>query len=554
MAFVALTFVVVPQPAAADGFDTQRFHPMPDQTVNFFSTASAEVPEHLDWTASLMLNYGHNPVVWRNEQGERIDRLVGHQAVSHLLLSAGLVDWFEVGLDIPLIVSQSGSKVSGIGFKTDQAGFGIGDIHFVPKAQIFNTRRETGGNGMALSVLLDLYLPSGNSDRLQGGDFRAGPRIALDAVVEEIHFGANLGYRYRSAAQIGNAEVRDTLGWNVAAAIPVTDDFRATGEVFGRLTPAAEQTRRRESPTEFLLGGKYRHDDLFFSAGAGAGLVNGYGTPDWRMFASVGWSPFEAEPPPTPQPEPQCRAETIDTDCASAPDPVCKEGVLETFAVACEDGDCAFPSTERPCPEGTHCGQRDGVADCVPIPECTVDADCTDEPHAHCEDGVLTTYTGVCTAEECHYEPQETFCPDDHECGLKDGRPGCVPEPERVEVDEEEERIEIDDVIHFAVDSADIEERSHSLLDEIAHVLRTNDHLELVRIEGHTDDTGARQYNLDLSERRAEAVRSYLIDAGIDPDRLVAAGKGPDEPIADNDTPAGREQNRRVEFHIEQRD
>ena len=65
---------------------------------------------------------------------------------------------------------------------------------------------------------------------------------------------------------------------------------------------------------------------------------------------------------------------------------------------------------------------------------------------------------------------------------------------------------------------------------------------------GYTDATGSRQVNERLSLRRAEAVRAFLVSAGVPADRLTARGYGPADPVASNATPAGRELNRRVEF------
>lgn len=72
-----------------------------------------------------------------------------------------------------------------------------------------------------------------------------------------------------------------------------------------------------------------------------------------------------------------------------------------------------------------------------------------------------------------------------------------------------------------------------------------------VLIEGHTDDVGTSDYNQDLSLRRADAVRSWLTESGIDGQRLSAVGKGESQAVADNDTPTGRQMNRRVEVIIE---
>ena len=82
-------------------------------------------------------------------------------------------------------------------------------------------------------------------------------------------------------------------------------------------------------------------------------------------------------------------------------------------------------------------------------------------------------------------------------------------------------------------------------------MLRNASAVRRVRIEGHTDSRGSDEHNLDLSERRAAAVREYLIgEGGIAPERLESQGFGETVPIADNDDSDGRAVNRRVEFVI----
>lgn len=71
-----------------------------------------------------------------------------------------------------------------------------------------------------------------------------------------------------------------------------------------------------------------------------------------------------------------------------------------------------------------------------------------------------------------------------------------------------------------------------------------------IAIEGHTDSVGSEEYNLGLSQRRADAVKSYLVNQGVNAMRITTAGKGEDVPVADNNTAAGRQQNRRVEVII----
>ena len=85
-------------------------------------------------------------------------------------------------------------------------------------------------------------------------------------------------------------------------------------------------------------------------------------------------------------------------------------------------------------------------------------------------------------------------------------------------------------------------------LREVARVLTVHPEIERMRVEGHTDDRSTEQYNLNLSQRRAEAVVDFLVEQGVARERLVAQGIGEGQPIADNKTASGRSKNRRVEF------
>jgi outer membrane protein OmpA-like peptidoglycan-associated protein len=101
----------------------------------------------------------------------------------------------------------------------------------------------------------------------------------------------------------------------------------------------------------------------------------------------------------------------------------------------------------------------------------------------------------------------------------------------------------------FDVDRAELKPGAEQHLLRLAAFLQDNPERSIV-IEGHTDSTGSPEYNLDLSQRRADSVRRFVQAQGIGPERIVTRGYGLAYPIASNDTAAGRQQNRRVEIVI----
>ncbi|MED5432371.1 MAG: OmpA family protein [Pseudomonadota bacterium] len=104
----------------------------------------------------------------------------------------------------------------------------------------------------------------------------------------------------------------------------------------------------------------------------------------------------------------------------------------------------------------------------------------------------------------------------------------------------------------FEFDSAALKNEGKAQLDEIARkVVRLGSRVESIHVDGHTDSVGADDYNMDLSLRRARSVTDYLVSRGVDADKIETRGHGETQPIADNSTDTGRQQNRRVEIRVE---
>jgi OmpA-OmpF porin, OOP family len=101
--------------------------------------------------------------------------------------------------------------------------------------------------------------------------------------------------------------------------------------------------------------------------------------------------------------------------------------------------------------------------------------------------------------------------------------------------------------INFDFDKSNIKPESYPVLDEVTEYLKANPNVKM-EVQGHTDSKGTAAYNLKLSDRRAAAVKTYLVGKGIAADRLETKGYGLSKPIAPNDTEENRARNRRVEF------
>jgi outer membrane protein OmpA-like peptidoglycan-associated protein len=112
--------------------------------------------------------------------------------------------------------------------------------------------------------------------------------------------------------------------------------------------------------------------------------------------------------------------------------------------------------------------------------------------------------------------------------------------------------VRFDSDVLFDVDSAIVKPRQRATVDDVGEVLLDYPKTAVV-VQGHTDSTGTEEHNQELSERRAQAIRNLLLGLGVDDRRLVSVGYGEGYPIADNDSAAGRQRNRRVEILLKAR-
>jgi outer membrane protein OmpA-like peptidoglycan-associated protein len=175
-----------------------------------------------------------------------------------------------------------------------------------------------------------------------------------------------------------------------------------------------------------------------------------------------------------------------------------------------------------------------------------------------CSLGLLAAFIGGCHAEAKigNAEPKAATPPPPPPPDPPPPPPPPVtapaPEPPKAlgRVQVTDGKITIAEQIAFDQNKAVIKPESFGLMDEIAKAMKDNDKIKKVSVDGHTSAEGDAGANMKLSQDRAAAVMKGLIERGIDKGRLTSKGFGVTKPIGDNSTPAGRMQNRRVEFNI----
>jgi OOP family OmpA-OmpF porin len=206
----------------------------------------------------------------------------------------------------------------------------------------------------------------------------------------------------------------------------------------------------------------------------------------------------------------------------------------------------------------------DGVADdldrCKNTPE-NVEVDKDGCPLDSDKDGVYD-YVDKCPGSPLEAKVDKDGCPIDSDGdGVYDFLDKCPNTKKGVNVDENgciiasaSDKVEITEKgswifkeIQFGTNQSSINDKSSKELDEIVKIMKENKELKL-EIQGHTDSRGNEAYNYKLSQKRADSVKKYISEKGIDSERLLSKGYGPSQPIASNDTKDGRLLNRRVEF------
>ena len=555
---IALALVAAPLgPVRADdaeprNFSVERFHLAADRN-GLFDVDWAEHPGSGAIDAALAIGLVDDPlVVYRDSAtGDRmvVGALVSTRTTADLLGSIVLHRALSIGADLPLVIYQDrpqNSQIAPNGLES-LSRFGLGNLRLVPKLTVATEDRQ----GIGVAVLAALTLPTESMGDAYLGDHgvSVAPTVALSKRFGAWSTGLNLGYLARKRARLLDLVVDDEVfsragvGYDLSLGRPIRIDVTmsaatATADFGGHLNI---------NHLEGLVGATVQVDpQVQLFGGVGAGLSHGFGTPDARAMLGVRLTRGGGVEPRKPveldrdhdgilDVVDRCPAQPEDKDGFEdddgCPDPDNdKDGVLDV-ADRCpndpEDMDAFEDDDGCPDPDNDKDGVLD-VADRCPIVSGV-------EANQGCPDTDADGDTVVDRLDRC---PTEIGPPENN---------GCPQSQKLVTVGDD--KLEIVESVYFKLDRAIIEPRSFELLDNVATVLAAHATL-VIQVEGHTDSQGDDTYNLDLSQRRAQAVVDYLAGKGVDRARLRAKGFGETRPIGSNGTRDGRAQNRRVVFTI----
>lgn len=560
--FLVSLLMTLPTLASAQDLNVQNFSPIVGPH-GLYSLEYGRTLKHLDPAFGVVLNYSSRPLAEAFPDGTR-NSIVDQQMALHLGAGIGLTEWIQVDLSMPLYL------VNDVTFQAeDRGGFAAGDLSLRPKFSFFNDEDSMIG----LGAMIDLTFPTGSGDAFVGsGGFTATPKLLFDVRLGMVTLAANAGVLVQGSRRVQDFEASQQVVFGTGAELAFLEGMVQLGaEVTGK-SDFSSIFGREETPLEGLLGAKINIDPGFtIMTAGGAGLTPGVGTPEFRALLGVSWSPRDGDfdKDGIPNSKDECPRDPEDLDGFEDEDG-CPELDNDGDGIADADDQCPNEpedmdefEDENGCPDPDNDG--DGILDaddnCPNEPGRQEDGGC---PNPDVDGDGIPNESDKCPddAEDMDGFQDEDGCPepDNDNDGIFDAEDQCPNEPglkedngcppKETKAVREGEAIKIMDRVYFETGKAEIKPESFNLLDQVALILRSNPDIKKVEIAGHTDDVGADEKNMVLSQERADSVRLYLMEREIAGDRLVAKGYGETKPLTPNRNNAARSMNRRVEFNI----
>lgn len=582
------------EPGVEHGFQLERYEP----TFAGESTFGVERPWYSStrwFAAGLTFDIGHNLAYVGSLRGDSATA-IDNQFLGHVDLAGSFLDRFLLGITLPVTIYETGQRLNSAEPLGPSGSMGVGDPRLSGMFRLFG---HSDRSPISMHVGAHVWIPSVGDRNQQGHDGDANARVMPQLVlagrfVKTIRWAFNFGYYWRDDAKLTTlpTQIKDIVGDEVRVGLEL--GFTSKDN---RFNIGPEMWFSSHALNDKFFFKKYTSIELIVSLhyliantiragfGIGGAAMSDIGTPELRALFRLAYAPVRAPK----------KAVVVDTDRDGIPDneDACPtvagvrtsdpktngcpppppdrdgDGVLDSDDLCPDEPAGAHPDPKRPgCPAKDSDG--DGVYD--------YEDQCPDTPAGPHPDpnkkgcpAIDSDGDGFFDYEdECpqvpagvHPDPAHKGCPKpdrDHDtvpddvdaCPDKPGAPSPDPKkngcPGLVEV--KNGVIVIFQPVFFATGKDKILPKSYPVLNAVADALKAEPEIKRVMVEGHTDDVGKASKNMELSDRRAKSVLTYLVQHGVSSERLDSQGYGDSKPVASNKTRKGKAANRRVEFHI----
>jgi outer membrane protein OmpA-like peptidoglycan-associated protein len=437
-------------------------------------------------------------------------------------------------------------------------GFSLGDVALHGKAFL------VAAEPFALGSSLTLTVPTATEGEFAGVDGLTGhARLLAEIQAGRFEAAVNAGFRVRtSPGQFGDLDQGNELTYGVGGAYRVTRSMSAIGELWGAFGVGGEAgaSSKGASPLEAGVGVRWRASRaIAVAGGAGFGLQPGIGAPDARGFVLVTYAPKASVIAELPRPRSPLidkrdddKDKIINADDKCPDDPEDVDGFQDDDGCSEPDNDGdGFPDTSDRCPDEAEDKDKfkddDGCLDADNDEDKIPDADdkCPAEPEDidgfqdrdGCDDPDNDGDGIPDVIDQCATEAETIN-------GVKD-EDGCIDEGDSL-VMVMPDRIEVFEPVRFDGKTAKISKKSENVLGQVAATLRANRDFLRIRVAVHVHPRGGEDQA--ISERRAQAVRKWLVTWGIEPERLEIKGYGSTRPLVPAGKRGAADVNDRVEF------
>jgi len=514
------------------------FDPLPSTSGSVLQLQTADVGANGAYVATALASFASNPLVL--DTGAGLDPVVKNQTMMSIGGAYAFLDRFEAGAHMPFYVQSGDTVQTGTLGVPPASGAARGALTIHAKARLLRTDVLRAGLGLGLK------LPTMSDSEFAGADKPSLRALALVTAViaPRLSLDANVGGVLRAKTQFANIEQKSGLAWGVGATFRVTYSLSVTGEVFGDMIPSgyhgAPPEGQTMGPTSALttiewLGGARWQASRQVSVGlaAGRGVTSGIGAPDFRSVVTVAFAPSAPAAPSlvhvAPPPPPPIDPSNGDRDYDRIPDAVDK------------------------CPDQPE--DKDGFEDEDGCPDLDNDKDGVPDDKDRCPN----------VAEDKDGFEDEDGCPelDNDKDGIPDDKDKCPNQPETINgVDDDDgcpdkgdsliisspERLELLDPIAFQ--GTGLAKASNNVLGQLAATLRARADILRIRITVHVQPTASPEKDQALSDKRATAVREWLVKWGIVESRLEVKGFGGLKPLVSPTTKGAAQINDRIEIII----